>query len=172
MENIRRIIGLDPGLASSGWGIVDVEGSRLYYRAHGCIETDKNEAHCSRLVRIYNEINAVLAVWKPHIASIEKLYFARNVSSAMPVGEARGVLMLALAQAELAVKECTPDTIKTAVTGVARADKKQVKEMTRVILGLEKAPSPDHAADALAAAICAANNSQESLTAAYACKIL
>ena len=160
-EQTHRIIGIDPGLASSGWGIVEKAGSRVYHIAHGCIETSKETPHAGRLLRIYTEIGAVLRQYAPHAGSIEKLYFARNAKSAMPVGEARGVLTLALAQAGLAVGEYQPDAIKQAVTGAPRADKRQVQEMTRLILGLETIPRPDHAADALAAAICAANHRLE-----------
>ncbi|MDR0551149.1 MAG: crossover junction endodeoxyribonuclease RuvC [Spirochaetaceae bacterium] len=154
---MTRIIGIDPGLASTGWGVVERKGSRLRCAAYGCITTDKSIPHGERLLRIYSGIQEVLARYEPAAAAIEKLYFARNISSAMPVGEARGVLTLALVQAGLCVYELSPDEIKTAVTGVARADKKQVQEMTRLILGLTDLPRPDHAADALAAAICAVN---------------
>jgi crossover junction endodeoxyribonuclease RuvC len=154
----RRIIGVDPGLASSGWGALEYSGQRTRYLAHGCIETPASQNHAERLLAIYNEIRAVLDIWSPDEAAVEVLFFARNVKSAIPVAEARGVLCMALAQAGLLVREFTPNEIKKAVSGVSTADKRQVQEMVRIILGLDTAPRPDHASDALAAAICAANS--------------
>jgi crossover junction endodeoxyribonuclease RuvC len=151
------IIGIDPGLASSGWGIVEKKDNRVFYRAHGCIETSPREPHSERLLTIYREIKKVVKKWKPEACAVETLYFARNARSAMPVGEARGVLCMAMAEAGLPVFEYQPNQIKLAVTGVARAEKEQVQEMVRLILGLEAIPRPDHAADALGAAICCAN---------------
>jgi crossover junction endodeoxyribonuclease RuvC len=153
-----RIIGVDPGLASSGWGVLEYAGQRARYLAHGCIETQPSQNHAERLFVIYNEICAALDVWRPDEAAVEVLFFARNAKSAIPVAEARGVLCMALAQAGLPVREFTPNEIKKAVSGVSTADKRQVQEMVRMILGLDEAPRPDHAADALAAAICAANS--------------
>ncbi|GHV84156.1 crossover junction endodeoxyribonuclease RuvC [Spirochaetia bacterium] len=153
----RRIIGIDPGLASSGWGIIELKDNRVLYLTHGCIETAANVSHPLRLLEIYKEIRKVIKKWQPNESAIEKLYFARNAKSAMPVGEARGVLCMALAGEGLPIHELTPNAIKQAVTGVGSAEKMQVQDMTRIILGLTEIPKPDHAADALAAAICAAN---------------
>jgi crossover junction endodeoxyribonuclease RuvC len=153
----RRILGVDPGLTSVGWGMVEVDGNRVRYIAHGCIETRADRPQAERLFSIYTAFQEVLTAWAPAESAMEKLYFARNVSSALPVAEARGVLCLALAERGLSVREFTPNAIKQAVTGVARADKAQVQEMVRFILALDTIPRPDHAADALAAAICAAH---------------
>jgi crossover junction endodeoxyribonuclease RuvC len=153
----RRIIGVDPGLASVGWGILDAENQRLIYQAHGCIETQAGLPRAERLFFIYRRIVEILNTWKPVESAVETLYFARNISSAMAVAEARGVISLALIQYGLPVREFTPNAIKQAVAGYARADKKQVQEMTRLLLTMDGIPKPDHAADALAAAICAAN---------------
>lgn len=153
----RRIIGIDPGLASSGWGVVEYEGNRLHYLAHGCIETEAVLPRAERLFCIYTQINNVLDTWNPEEAAMETLYFGRNVSSAFAVAEARGVLSLTLAERGMPLLECTPHAIKQAVAGVRRAEKRQVQEMVRLILGLPVIPRPDHAADALAAAICAAH---------------
>jgi crossover junction endodeoxyribonuclease RuvC len=150
-------LGVDPGLSSVGWGLVEIEGSRLRHIAHGCIETKADRPQAARLFSIYTEFREVLAAWKPLESAMEKLYFARNVSSALPVAEARGVLSMALAEQGLPVREFTPNAIKQAVTGTARADKAQVQEMVRFILSLDAIPRPDHAADALASAICAAH---------------
>jgi crossover junction endodeoxyribonuclease RuvC len=152
-----RIIGVDPGLASSGWGVVELDDNRVRHLEHGCIETPASEKHALRLLAIYNGIRAVINKWKPVEAAIETLYFAKNARSALPVAEARGVLCMALAEGGLTVREFTPSAIKQAVSGVARADKAQVQEMTRIVLGLDSLPRPDHAADAIAAALCAAH---------------
>ncbi|MDR0663390.1 MAG: crossover junction endodeoxyribonuclease RuvC [Spirochaetaceae bacterium] len=153
----RRIIGLDPGLAASGWGMLEYSGQRARYLAHGCIETSAGQDHAERLLAIYNGIRGIIEEWRPAEAAVEVLFFSRNVKSAIPVAEARGVLCMALAEAGLSVREFTPNAIKQGVSGVFGADKRQVQEMVRMILGLDAAPRPDHAADALAAAICAAN---------------
>jgi crossover junction endodeoxyribonuclease RuvC len=153
----RRIIGVDPGLASTGWGVVDFSGNRLRYIAHGCIETKADRPRSERLFFIYQAFAQVLKTWRPAESAIETLYFARNVSSAMAVAEARGVLCMALTQQGLPVMEITPNAIKQAVVGHGAADKKQIQEMIRVILGLESIPKPDHAADALGAAVCCAH---------------
>ena len=153
----RRIIGIDPGLASSGWGIIEYAGSRLSYLAHGCIETEAVLPRAERLFFIYRQINDVLETWNPSEAAMETLYFGKNVSSAIAVAEARGVLSLATAERNLPLAEFTPHAIKQAVVGVPRAEKEQVQEMVRLILGLPVIPKPDHAADALAAAVCLAH---------------
>lgn len=150
----RIIIGIDPGLASVGYGLVAERGGQLRHLAHGCITTKAGSPSELRLAKIFSEISSLLALHKPVAGGIEDLYFFRNVSSALPVAEARGVIKLAFALASVPLAEFTPNAIKKAVTGTARADKLQVQEMVRILLGLEAVPSPDHAADALAAAIC------------------
>ncbi|MDR1256418.1 MAG: crossover junction endodeoxyribonuclease RuvC [Spirochaetaceae bacterium] len=152
----RRIIGVDPGLAASGWGIIEYSGQRARYLSHGCIETPASQNHAERLLAIYNGIRAAIDEWRPVEAAVEVLFFARNATSAIPVAEARGVLCMALAGAGLPVREFTPNAIKRGVSGVSTADKRQVQGMVRVILGLDDIPRPEHSADALAAAICAA----------------
>ncbi|GHU64730.1 crossover junction endodeoxyribonuclease RuvC [Spirochaetia bacterium] len=153
----RRILGVDPGLASTGWGVIDYAGNKLRYIAHGCIETEANRPRAERLFFIYQSFVEVLKEYKPVEAAIENLYFGRNISSAMAVAEARGVLCMALAQADLPVLELTPNAIKKGVVGQSSADKAQVQEMVRFLLGLTEIPRPDHAADALGAAVCAAH---------------
>ncbi len=142
-DSVRCVIGIDPGLASTGWGIVHAQANRLVYVAHGVISTSSKLLHQERLLIIFNELNAVLDRHAPLEAGMETLYFAKNVSSAMGVAEARGVVTL----------EYTPHGIKQAVVGSARAEKSQVQESVRLLLGLSAIPKPDHAADALAAAI-------------------
>ena len=153
----RRIIGVDPGLASTGWGVLEFHNEKFRYIAHGCIETEANTPRGERLFLIYQSFLQILKTHKPHEAAIENLYFGKNISSAMLVAEARGVLYMALTQQNLPVLELTPNAIKKGVVGVNKANKNQIQEMVRFILGLNEIPKPDHAADALAAAICAAH---------------
>ncbi|MDR2493729.1 MAG: crossover junction endodeoxyribonuclease RuvC [Spirochaetaceae bacterium] len=153
----RRIIGLDPGLAFSGWGVVEWDRRILRHVAHGCIETSPDIPHAERLLVIYRRFRAVLEGYAPDESAMETLYFARNVTSALMVAEARGVIAMTLAQQGLSVREFSPKVIKQAVVGRGEADKAQVQEMVRVILGLPAVPAPDHAADALGAAVCCAH---------------
>jgi len=154
----RRIIGIDPGLASTGWGVVDYIANKIRYVAHGSIETKAGRPQAERLFFIMESLRAILDTYQPAEAAVETLYFGRNVSSAIPVAEARGVVFAALAERGMTIHEFRPNAIKQGVTGVANADKKQVQELARIILGLEEIPKPNHAADALGAAICAANS--------------
>ncbi|MBN2812292.1 MAG: crossover junction endodeoxyribonuclease RuvC [Spirochaetales bacterium] len=149
----RLVIGIDPGLASTGWGIVLAAGNRLTHLGHGVIETSSKLDHQTRLVRIYESLVEVLDTWKPQEAGMETLYFAKNVTSALSVAEARGVVTLALGLRGLPLGEYSPNEIKQAVSGSGRSDKKIVQESVRILLGLSWVTSPDHAADALAAAI-------------------
>ena len=154
----RRIIGIDPGLASTGWGVLECLDGKIRYVDHGSIETKAGQPRAERLFFILQSVRSILDKYKPALAAIETLYFGRNVSSAIPVAESRGVISACLAEQGIPLCELTPNIIKQGVTGSARADKEQVQEMVRIILGLDKIPKPDHAADALGAAICAANN--------------
>ena len=154
---IRRIIGIDPGLASTGWGVVDCAKGKIRYVDHGSIETRAGQDQAQRLLAIMEAVRSIINTYQPAESAVETLYFGRNVSSAIPVAEARGVIFAVLAERGLSVRELRPNAIKQGVTGVANADKKQVQEMVRIILGLPEIPKPDHAADALGAAICVAN---------------
>jgi crossover junction endodeoxyribonuclease RuvC len=156
-RGVRRIIGVDPGLATSGWGLIEFDTRRIRYIAHGCIETAANHPREERLFFMYKQFRGVLETYNPTESAMETLYFARNITSAIPVAEARGVLCMALAEQGLSVQECTPKIIKKAVVGSGAADKAQVQDMIRIILGLDAVPKPDHAADALAAAVCCAH---------------
>ena len=144
-------------MASTGWGVVEYSRNKLLYIAHGCIATKAEQSRGERLVIIHKAFVKMLKSYKPSEAAMENLYFGRNISSAMSVAEARGVLLLALSSQGLPIQELTPNAVKQAVVGVSKADKKQVQEMVRLILGLKEIPKPDHAADALAVAICAAH---------------
>lgn len=151
---MSRIIGIDPGLANAGWGIVDVNGNRISYIAHGSIKTESGLPTPLRLKKLFTEIQQIIGEYKPIDGAMETLYFAKNVKSALPVAEARGVLTLGLVMSGLNVGDYTPLQIKQAVVGNGRADKNQVQQMVKLLLGLDKIAKPDHAADALAAAIC------------------
>jgi crossover junction endodeoxyribonuclease RuvC len=149
-----RVLGIDPGLADTGWGMVLAQGSMIRHLGHGTISTKAGLPTEERLHQIHRELSAVIAAWAPQAASVEALFFTKNVSSALPVAHARGVALLCCAMASVPVAEYTPPQIKQAVVGTGRAEKRQVQEMVRLVLGLPEIPRPDHAADALAAAIC------------------
>ena len=133
--------------------MVELAKGKLFHIAHGCIETKTDMPHSDRLFVIYKAFLKILNKYLPSEAVIENLYFGRNISSAMTVAEARGVLLTALSSKGLFVHELTPNTIKKSIVGVTRADKRQIQEMVRFLLDLPEIPKPDHAADALGAAI-------------------
>jgi crossover junction endodeoxyribonuclease RuvC len=147
-------LGIDPGTATTGYGLVDTEpdGSLVAVK-YGVILTPKESTASARLVMIYDQLHELLDEYKPQLAAVEKLFFARNVTTALAVGQARGVVMLALEQAGLEVFEYTPKEVKNAVAGYGSAEKRQVQEMVRALLQLDSIPKPDDAADALAIAI-------------------
>lgn len=149
-----RLMGVDPGLASTGYGVISAEGSRIVHIAHGVITTDNSQSPGDRLSRIFDAVTELVAQYEPRAAGIESLYFANNVTSAIPVAQARGVVLLAFARAGIPAAEYPPQAIKQALVGQGRADKQQVAEFVQLLLGLKRMPSPDHAADALAAAVC------------------
>jgi crossover junction endodeoxyribonuclease RuvC len=151
---MKRVLGIDPGLASTGWGVVDTDGSRYSYVDAGVIRTPPSTPIGQRLATIYDSVRDVIDRFTPNSAGVEQLYFAKNATSGIPVAHARGVVFLALAQADIPTGEYPPQAIKKAIVGVGRADKSQVQELVRVLLGLAEIPKPDHASDALAAAIC------------------
>src|SRR3989344_3578498 len=157
-----RILGSDPGTGILGFGVIDVDprGKAVLVDA-GVIRTPVNEDDAVRLHTIYDEITEVIKTTKPEVMAVEKLFFITNVKTAMTVAQARGVLLLCGMQSELEISEYTPLQIKQALTGYGRAEKKQIQEMVRVILGLDQVPKPDDCADALACAIC------HSMTARY-----
>jgi crossover junction endodeoxyribonuclease RuvC len=152
------ILGIDPGLADTGWGLVSVEGSNLRCRGYGCISSKANEELPQRLKRLHDELSMLVTLHAPAEASIEKIFHGVNARSAMATGQARGVCILATADAGVPVAEYSPAEIKQAVVGHGSADKAQVQFMVRAILALPELPRPDHAADALAVAICHANS--------------
>jgi crossover junction endodeoxyribonuclease RuvC len=146
------LIGFDPGLASCGYGIIRINGSTARHIAHGVITTDSSQADADRLNRLYSAVADLLRDYAPQRAGVEDLYFARNISSAIPVAQARGVILLACARAGVPATDLSPPRIKQRITGIGRADKAQVQQMIKFLLGLDSIPESDHAADALAAA--------------------
>ncbi|MFZ5912053.1 MAG: crossover junction endodeoxyribonuclease RuvC, partial [Chloroflexota bacterium] len=147
-------LGIDPGTAATGYGLVRLEpDGGLLAVSYGVITTPKDSPAPARLVTFYDELRGLLREFHPDTAAVEKLFFQRNISTAIAVGQARGVALLALAQAGLEVFEYTPNEIKQAVAGYGSADKRQVQDMVRVLLALDAIPRPDDAADALAVAI-------------------
>lgn len=151
------ILGIDPGLANTGWGVVEQSGLRLRCLAYGCVSTEPSDDLPHRLAKIHERLVTVIERYAPVECAVESVYFGSNARSALATGQARGVALLTLAEKGLRLAEYGPAQIKDAVVGVGGADKRQVTYMVRVLLGLDHDPAPDHAADALAAAICHAH---------------
>jgi len=148
-----RILGVDPGTGILGFGVIEADKGKTQLVDAGVIRTPVKEDDAVRLQTIYDELTDIISSTKPQLMSVEKLFFARNVTTAMTVAQARGVVLLCGKQANLEIYEYTPMQIKLALTGYGKADKKQIQEMVRVVLGLTEVPKPDDCADALAAAI-------------------
>lgn len=148
-----RILGIDPGTGILGFGVIDVQRGKAQLVDAGVIRTPVKEDDAVRLLTIYEELSDIIASTKPEAMAVERLFFARNVTTAMTVAQARGVVLLCGQQAGLPIHEYTPMQIKQALTGYGRAEKKQIQEMVKVVLQLSEIPKPDDCADALAAAI-------------------
>ena len=153
MQKRRRVLGIDPGLANTGFGIVDFSNGVIRLVSYGVIETSADEDHGVRLLAIYNRLLAVIDEFRPDEAEMETLYFSRDTSSALAVAEAKGVVTLCLAQQGIPLYMYTPNKIKSTVTGTSSADKETVEQYVKVLLNMKVVPQPDHAADALAGAI-------------------
>jgi crossover junction endodeoxyribonuclease RuvC len=162
------VLGIDPGLANTGYGVVARRGGRLVALDGGCIETPSALAPERRLASIHARVCELLDEHGPDAVAVEELYFGANARSAFAVGQARGVVMLAAGQRGIACAGYTPQQVKGAVCGTGRAAKEQVGRMVQALLGLAEVPSPDHAADALAVAICHANHAPLDLAMAVA----
>ena len=153
------VIGIDPGTATTGYGIIkEDENNRLTTIDFGVILTSKNEPLELRLKKIYQEVNKLIFLHQPESAAVEKLFFNHNVTNALSVGQARGVVLLALANSNIPVFEYSPSEVKSAISGYGGADKVQVQQMVKAVLGLDSIPKPDDAADALAICICHAHS--------------
>jgi crossover junction endodeoxyribonuclease RuvC len=148
-----RIIGLDPGIGRTGWGIIEVQSSKFNVQSYGCIETPPNSQLENRLIELYEKLTVILKEEQLDAFAIEELFFNTNAKTAMIVGQARGVALLAAAQHNLPIAVYTPLQVKIAVTGYGRAEKKQVGQMVKTLLHLDLIPKPDDIADALAIAL-------------------
>lgn len=149
-----RVLGVDPGTATTGYGVVEDQEGALELLVCGVITTPPQEVMPMRLRSIYRELRTLIAQWSPEALAVEELFFSRNVTTAMSVGQARGVVLLAGAEADLPVFEYKPAEVKQAIAGYGGADKHQVQQMVRLLLRLEQVPRPDDAADAVAVAVC------------------
>ena len=162
-----RVLGIDPGYAIVGWGVVEYIGNRFAPIGYGAVITEKDTPFEQRLVEIYEGVLDICKRYRPEALSIEKLYYQHNQTTVIGVAEARGVILLAAAQAGLPIYEYTPMQVKQAVTGYGKAVKKQIQEMTRMMLHLESIPKPDDTADALAIAVCHAHTGSSRLSPFY-----
>ena len=149
-----KILGIDPGTATTGFGLIQKDGPRLTRLDHGVISTSKNLEMPKRLVMLFEDLQELIKHHKPDVVAVEKLFFTNNITTAMSVSQARGVVLLVAEQNKVAISEYTPLQVKMAVSGYGKATKKQVQEMVKKILKLDVIPKPDDAADALAIAIC------------------
>jgi crossover junction endodeoxyribonuclease RuvC len=151
------ILGIDPGTAALGYGVVERIGGRLRAIDHGCLATSPDLPMPERLLAIHGLLDELLSLHEPAIVAVERLFFSRNAQTAIAVGQARGVVLLAAAQHGTPVREATPNEVKSAIAGYGAADKEQVQRMVQLVLGMAELPRPDDAADALAIAVCIAN---------------
>jgi len=152
------ILGIDPGTATTGYGLVEIKAHRLSYVGHGTIQTAARYIFPDRLLMIYGQINQLIKKYDPTLLAVEQLFFAKNVKTALTVAQARGVVLLAGAGAGLIIEEYTPLQVKQTLTGYGRAQKDQIQKMVKAMLGLKEIPRPDDAADALAIAITAVHH--------------
>ena len=165
-EKIMRILGIDPGYAIVGWGVIDYENSRFRVVDYGSVQTKAGTDTVERLEKVYQGINTIIERYKPEHMAIEELFFNTNATTAIVVAEARGVTLLAARQHGLKIGEYTPLQVKQAVVGYGLAEKRQVMDMVRRLLKLKAVPRPDDAADALALAICHARSATSLLARA------
>jgi crossover junction endodeoxyribonuclease RuvC len=148
------VIGIDPGIARVGYGVIRKDKGVLSPIAYGCIQTDKDTPASQRLLEIYRDLDRIFTKYRPESVALEKLFFSKNITSAMSVSEVRGVIRLLSEQRKIPVAEYTPSQVKQAITGSGRADKRQMQEMVQRLLGLAELPRPDDAADGLSIALC------------------
>ena len=156
-KNIR-ILGVDPGTATVGWAVLEEKAGKLESVAYGHISTDKKNSVSHRLSEISRDLRKIIAQYKPQEAAVEDIFFFKNAKTVIKVSQARGAILLTLEQLNVIISEYTPLQVKQALTGYGRADKNQVQQMTKRILGLKSIPKPDDAADAIAVALCHINS--------------
>ena len=154
----KIILGLDPGIADTGWGVIEKKGQKLKMFSCGSIKTSAKTDFINRLKILHQELSQIIKKHQPDAIAVEQLFFCKNVKTALMVGQARGVCLMTIAQNNLTFFEYTPLQVKLALTSYGRADKNQVGQMVKVLLGLKSVPKPDDAADALAVAITCANS--------------
>jgi len=157
------VLGIDPGTAALGYGIVEASRGRLREVDHGCLVTSPDSSMPQRLLAVHGLVDELLRTQQPTVVAIERLFFSRNAQTAFAVGQARGVVLLAAAQHGVPVVEATPNEVKSAIAGYGAADKAQVQHMVQVVLGMAELPRPDDAADALAIAVWAANSASSGM---------
>ncbi len=153
MEHMMTILGVDPGTARIGWGVVEDNGGKISAKAYGCIMTDKIDSPSERLAQLYTAFTKLIKTYKPKEIGVEDLFFATNAKTAIAVGQARGVILLACAQAHIPVTSYSPMTVKKSICGSGAAEKSQVGKMVTKLLRLKEIPTPDDTADALAIAV-------------------
>lgn len=164
----RVVIGIDPGTAITGYGLIrEQENGELEWIAHGVVTTSSDWDEPRRLLKLYQNLGEIISTYKPDCCAVEKLFFQKNVKTAINVGQGRGAALIAAAASELPVGEYTPLEVKQAVVGYGNADKQQVQQMVKVLLGLSDIPQPDDAADALAVAICHLHSTRRNLLSNY-----
>jgi crossover junction endodeoxyribonuclease RuvC len=159
-----KVLGIDPGTAALGYGIVERSGGRLREVDHGCLTTTPDVSLPERLLSIHALVDELIALHEPDVVGVERLFFSKNVQTALGVGQARGVILLAAAQHGIPVREATPSEVKSAIAGYGAADKEQVARMVQLVLGMSERPRPADAADALAIATWVANTDRASGT--------
>ncbi len=162
-----RILGIDPGLAIVGWGVIDYDNTRFRTVDYGAVTTPPDTPTEVRLEMIYQEVCQLIDSYHPDAMAVEELFFNTNITTGIRVAEARGVILLAAKSRGVTIQEYTPSQVKQAVTGYGKAEKKQVIAMVTMLLNLKKAPKPDDTADALAIAICHAHSGGSRLAAYY-----
>lgn len=148
-----QILGVDPGIARMGWGVIEVQSSKFEVQSYGCVETKTSTPIEKRLLIIYREVIKLIEKYKPDVLAVEELFFNTNAKTAFIVGQARGVILLAAGQKNIPIAIYTPLQVKMALTGYGRAEKAQIGQMVKVLLKLKEIPKPDDVADALAVAL-------------------
>ncbi len=162
------VLGIDPGTAALGYGIVETTRGRVREVDHGCLVTSPDSSLPERLLAIHALVDELIELHQPQLLAVERLFFSKNVQTAFAVGQARGVVLLAAAQHGVPVREATPNEVKSAIAGYGAADKEQVQRMVQLVLGMAERPRPDDAADALAIAVWAANTAGSGIGSATA----
>lgn len=148
------VLGIDPGTATTGYGVIQKKGFKTAYLAHGIIKTRPQKTDSQRLAQISSALNQLIRQFQPDQIAVERLFFSKNIKTAMSVSQARGVILMTCAQFNLEAAEYSPNEVKLAIAGHGHADKSQIQKMVKVLLGLSEIPKPDDAADALAIALC------------------